>query len=159
MTRQMLERIALLWCGVAAIAIPVRLRSPAKPAARSVMRTEPMTAAVLPHDSITSRVEAAVSADLFSTPGSHSTATAAQSILPVPGSTPVNPQRRLRLTAIIGPPWRAVIESDGSQLPAVVLEAGDTLQGYRLVRIVSDSIVLTKNRMVSRRQISESWVP
>lgn len=157
MKRQLLERLSLLWIGVAAIAIPLRLRSSPHRQAHLAIRSNPSTETLFPgRDSLATLVDAAVSADLFSVPGAQG---ALPSIAPVPGGLPVKPPHRVRFTAIIGPPWRAVLESEGSQMPPLVLEAGDTVHGYRVVRIVSDSIVLRRSREVSRRLVTESWVP
>lgn len=157
MTRRLLERLSLVWIGVATLAIPLRLRSSpdlrARVMARPTPSREPPSSS---QDSISTLVDAAVSADLFSVPGTQGPAPA---IAPTPSGLPVRTVQRLRLTAIIGPPWRAVLESEGSQTPPVVLEAGDTVHGYHVVRIVSDSIVLRRNREVSRRLVAESWVP
>lgn len=157
MKRQLLDRLSLLWIGIAAVSIPLRLRSSPHPPTHLAIRPNPSKETLFPgRDSLATLVDAAVSADLFSVPGAQG---ALPSIAPIPGSLPVKPLHRLRLTAIIGPPWRAVLESEGSLMAPLVLQAGDTAHGYRVVRIVSDSIVLSRSREVSRRLVAESWVP
>lgn len=160
MTRKTLERLSLGWIAIAAISIPLQLLARSDRAALAATRsTAAVTMSRPGADSLTALVDAAVAADLFATPQSAGTGIAPPALPAPPVGLPGVPQRRVRLSAIIGPPWRAVIESDGGQAPPRVVEAGDTLYGYKVVRIVADSVVLRKNRDVSRRLLAESWVP
>jgi hypothetical protein len=71
----------------------------------------------------------------------------------------IAPNSVMRITAIVGPPWRAVIGSVGVQSEQQTVEVGDTLRGSRIVRISADSVVFRSGSSVLRRAIGESWQP
>ncbi len=161
MTQRTIQRVALVWIAVAAAAIPVRMRGVPE---ESVYVGAPRIGSSFPQssgsDATANLVEAAISANLFGLPRTRQGAAEAQEAeLRALGSATTSLPRRLRLSAIVGPPWRAVIETEGDRVAPIVLEAGDSMQAYRVVRIVADSIVLRKNRETIRRLISQSWIP
>jgi hypothetical protein len=82
---------------------------------------------------------------------------------PAPSSAPLDTRMphlgRLRLSAIIGPPWRAVLSREMPGAGPLIVEAGDSVQQSRVQRIVADTVILKKGSAVSRRVIGESWEP
>ncbi len=67
--------------------------------------------------------------------------------------------QRLRLAAIAGPPWRAIVTIDGQAGGAITLQIGDSIRGARVARILADSIVLRTAIKSSRYGVGESWAP
>ncbi len=76
---------------------------------------------------------------------------------PIAQFTPVN--SRLQLSAIAGPPWRAIVASEGPNAAFIALQVGDTVRGSRVIRISADSIVLRRSGSISRHAVGESWAP
>jgi hypothetical protein len=86
-----------------------------------------------------------------------------QSELPGPSVIPLDargPQLgRIRLSAIVGPPWRAILSRDAPGMGPLVVEVGDSVQQSRVHRIVADTVMLKKASTITRRIIGESWEP
>jgi hypothetical protein len=64
---------------------------------------------------------------------------------------------RVRLAAVVGPPWRAIIVRDDGGASPLVVQVGDSVADHRVVRIVADTVVLRRAAITTRRLIGESW--
>ena len=60
--------------------------------------------------------------------------------LPVTAPPPRSPVPSLRLTGILGPPWRAVVEGAPGVDEGTLVSAGDTLAGARVHAISSETV-------------------
>jgi hypothetical protein len=69
------------------------------------------------------------------------------------------PKARTRLSAIVGPPWRAIIALDGPQPTNRTVEVGDTVLGARVMRISMDAVALRAGGTTVTRALGASWQP
>ena len=161
MTQHNIVRAVRMWIFAAAAAVPLRLHmAVAQPSVATPLRDSVVTSLRLTDDSVSHLVDDAVSANLFGASASDDGVAGRNAPALSSAASPVlTAGQRMRFSAIIGPPWRAVLERDGSQAAPVVVEAGDTLLTFRILRISADTVVLKKGRTISRRIVAESWLP
>lgn len=159
MMRINLRMLVLAWIAAALVAIPLRLyRADARPTELYPPAERVADMSVAHPDSIDQMVSAAVEANIFGVQD-EDVSLRPPDVGPNAGVVSQLPPRRLRLSAIVGPPWRAVIETEGAQSAPFVVEAGDTVQTRRVTRITADSIILMKGREVFRYVVTQSWMP
>jgi hypothetical protein len=161
MIQRNIVRLVRAWIVVAAVAIPLRLHvGDARASVNTVAMARMVMALSLNSDSISHLVEETTAANLFGANDSDAgVAAPSMPAMPPFAASAGAPFQRMRLSAIIGPPWRAVVETDGAQAVPVVVEAGDSLLTFRILRISADTVVLKKGKTISHRAIAESWLP
>lgn len=161
MSQRIMQIAVRSWIICAAVAVPWRLRSAdSNSATRPLHGANEISKLGLASDSTGGLVADAVSAKLFGASGSDAEVPGAgMSAIQTPAAFPTAPAQRVRLSAIVGPPWRAVLEFEGTQKAPLVVEAGDSLLTYRISRISADTVVLKRGGSISRRTIAESWLP
>ncbi len=153
------SRLALLWIVTASVAIPLRyfgtkLR-PDKPRPAGRARAY---APLVDTGSVGEMAAVVAAANLFDLPVEDGVI-GLRADGPGMPATVSPPSRRVRLSAIIGPPWRAVVVTEGAEATPSVVEVGDTIQTRRVTRITSDSLVLKKGKSVYRYVVAETWLP
>jgi hypothetical protein len=66
---------------------------------------------------------------------------------------------RMRLSATAGPPWLAIVTSDGPISATFALQVGDTVHGARVLRITADSITVRAGSTTTRYAVGSTWAP
>lgn len=61
------------------------------------------------------------------------------------------------VSGIVGPPWRAVLEGVPGREGSVLVAAGDTLAGLRIVSVRRDSIVIQAKDTTWRLAVRKTW--
>jgi hypothetical protein len=79
----------------------------------------------------------------------------AMNIPRAPQSSPT--VRTMRLLALAGPPWRAIIAIEGGEREVRALERGDSLPGARTLSISRDTLTIRMGNRTRRLILGESW--
>jgi hypothetical protein len=161
MARFDVKVLVRLWLVTALLAIPLRLFLPTVATIRAVVPEGRVAVLSESHDVVDGKAALAEGLpDIFAFAGlSQAPAERSGEAERLSGTVPPAMVSRMRLSAIVGPPWRAVVEMDGSQAPPRVVEPGDSILAFRVLGISADTRTLRRNGVTSRHPVSGSWTP
>lgn len=74
------------------------------------------------------------------------------------GTQPGRPARVAPIVSgLIGPPWRAVLEGIPGRPGGVLVSAGDTIGGYRILRVRANSVEIQAPDTLWRLTVRRTW--
>jgi hypothetical protein len=153
------------WNAVAVLTIAAQLIV-GTPRSHPISTAPPLPVTSQPRNDVTpwspAFLDALIESDPFGESAMRATDPSEPRVPSMPLSMPIAASSRpseARLVAIIGPPWRAVLASSDDGGASRVLEAGDSIGGSRVVRIVADTLLVKKGRTITGRVMSERWIP
>jgi hypothetical protein len=75
----------------------------------------------------------------------------------MPGLPPVAPRPQLSLAGIVGPPWTALLEGLPGRDGAVVIRAGELVDGLRVREVTSNRVVIVGRDTTWHLTIKRNW--
>lgn len=61
------------------------------------------------------------------------------------------------VSGIVGPPWRAVLEGIRGREGSILVAKGDTVGGYRIVSLSTDTVVIQAKDTTWRLSVRKAW--